>query len=94
MTGLEVDPTDVGALRSTTTSTFDVAKAVYRCPSRSYQTNVDLKRNQIFIFCKTKYKMSPSSVHSEGGEAAAGYCLNSVSYRVDEAVKYNVLNSD
>ena len=44
--------------------------------------------------CKTKYKMSPSSVRSEGGEAAAGYCLNSVSYRVDEAVKYNVLNSD
>ena len=43
---------------------------------------------------KTKYKMSPSSVRSEGGEAAAGYCLNSVSYRVDEAVKYNVLNSD
>ena len=49
----------------------------------------------IFISkCKTKYKMSPSSVRSEGGEAAAGYCLNSVSYRVDEAVKYNVLNSD
>ena len=44
--------------------------------------------------CKTKYKMSPSSVRSEGGETAAGYCLNSVSYRVDEAVKYNVLNSD
>ena len=45
--------------------------------------------------CKTKYKMmSPSSVRSEGGEAAAGYCLNSVSYRVDKAVKYNVLNSD
>ena len=44
--------------------------------------------------CKTKYKMSPSSVRSEGREAAAGYCLNSVSYRVDEAVKYNVLNSD
>ena len=44
--------------------------------------------------CKTKYKMSPSSVRSEGGEVAAGYCLNSVSYRVDEAVKYNVLNSD
>ena len=44
--------------------------------------------------CKPKYKMSPSSVRSEGGEAAAGYCLNSVSYRVDEAVKYNVLNSD
>ena len=38
--------------------------------------------------------MPPSSVRSEGGEAAAGYCLNSVSYRVDEAVKYNVLNSD
>ena len=38
--------------------------------------------------------MSPSSVRSEGGEAAAGYYLNSVSYRVDEAVKYNVLNSD
>ena len=44
--------------------------------------------------CKTKYKMSPSSVRSKGGEVAAGYCLNSVSYRVDEAVKYNVLNSD
>ena len=38
--------------------------------------------------------MSPSSVRSEGGEAAAGYCLDSVSYRVDEAVKYNVLNSE
>ena len=47
-----------------------------------------------FPRCKTKYKMSPSSVRSEGEEAAAGYCLNSVSYRVDEAVKYNVLNSD
>ena len=45
-------------------------------------------------YCKTKYKMSPSSVRSEGGEAAAGYCLNSVSYRVDEAVKYDVLSSD
>ena len=44
--------------------------------------------------CETKYKMSPSSVRSEGGEEAAGYLLNSVSYRVDEAVKYNVLNSD
>ena len=57
-------------------------------------------RNYYFVpkvrkgFCKTKYKMSPSSVCSEGGEAAAGYCLNSVSYRVDEAVKYNILNSD
>ena len=48
----------------------------------------------LIVTCKTKYKMSPSSVRSEGGEAAAGYCLNSVSYRVDEAVKYNVLNSD
>ena len=48
----------------------------------------------LYPLCKTKYKMSPSSVRSEGGEAAAGYCLNSVSYRVDEAVKYNVLNSD
>ena len=47
-----------------------------------------------YTSCKTKYKMSPSSVRSEGGEASAGYCLNSVSYRVDEAVKYNVLNSD
>ena len=46
------------------------------------------------LSCKTKYKMSPSSVRSEGGEEAAGYCLNSVSYRVDKAVKYNVLNSD
>ena len=50
VTGLEFDPTDVGALKSTKKSTFDVAKAVYRCPSRSYQTNIDLKRNQIFIF--------------------------------------------
>ena len=50
LNGLEFDPTDVGALKSAKTSTFDVAKAVYRCPSRSYQTNVDLKRNQIFIF--------------------------------------------
>ena len=50
--------------------------------------------SNVFSSCKTKYKMSPSSVRSEGGEAAAGYCLNSVSYRVDEAVKYNVLNSD
>ena len=47
-----------------------------------------------FQLCETKYKMSPSSVRSEGGEAAAGYCPNLVSYRVDEAVKYNVLNSD
>ena len=45
-------------------------------------------------YCNTKYKSSPSSVRSEGGEEAAGYCLNSVSYRVDEAVKNNVLNSD
>ena len=45
-------------------------------------------------WCKTKYKMSPSSVRSEGGEAAAGYCLSSMSYRVDEAVKYNVFNFD
>lgn len=52
VTGLEFDPTDVGALKSTETSTFDVAKALYRCPSRSYQTNVDLKRNQILLlFC-------------------------------------------
>ena len=50
VTGLEFDPTDVGALESAKTSTFDVAKAVHRCPSRSYQTNVDLKQNQIFIF--------------------------------------------
>ena len=50
VTGLEFDPTDVGALKSAKTSTFDVAKAVYRCPSRSYQKNVDLKRNLIFIF--------------------------------------------
>ena len=58
----------------------------------------DLKPFNITVrtvnYCKTKYKMPPSSVRSEGGEAAAGYCLNSVSYRVDEAVKYNVLNSD
>ena len=53
-----------------------------------------IKNKLVFSTCKTKYKMSPSSVRSEGGEAAAGYCLNSVSYRVDEAVKYNVLNSD
>ena len=48
----------------------------------------DLKPFNITVrtvhYCKTKYKMSPSSVRSEGGEAAAGYCLNSVSYRVDE----------
>ena len=50
VTGLEFDPTDVGALKSTITRSFDVAEAVYRRPSRSYQTNVDLKRNQIFIF--------------------------------------------
>ena len=45
-------------------------------------------------YCETKYKMSLSSVRSEGRVAAAGYCLNSVSHRVDVAVKYNVLNSD
>ena len=57
LTGLEFDPTDVGALKSTKTSTFDVAKAVYRCPPRSYQTNVDLKRNQIlFLFCNLSGK--------------------------------------
>ena len=59
---------------------------------------VELRLNSQYVgalaICETKYKMSPSSVRSEGGEAAAGYCLNSVSYRVDEGVKYNVLNSD
>ena len=50
VTGLEFDPTDVGALQSTKTWIFDVAEAVYRYPQWSYQTNVDLKRNQIFIF--------------------------------------------
>ena len=58
------------------------------------QSNYPHLRVVIRTRCKTKYKMPPSSVRSEGGEAAAGYCLNSVSYRVDEAVKYNVLNSD
>ena len=58
----------------------------------TYLNGLSDKRN--INKCKTKYKMSRSSVRSEGGEAAAGYCLNSVSYRVDEAVKYNVLNSD
>jgi hypothetical protein len=59
VTGLEFDPTDVGALKSAKTSTFDVANAVHQCPSRSYQTNVDLKRNQIFILkfiWKKRYK--------------------------------------
>ena len=60
----------------------------------SKETPRDADPNIVQPSCKTKYKMSPSSVRSEGGEAAAGYCLNSVSYRVDEAVKYNVLNSD
>ena len=55
----------------------------------AHDVNVEITK---CYWCKTKYKMSPSSVRSEGGEAAAGYCLNSV--RVDEAVKYNVLNSD
>ena len=50
VTGLEFDPTDVGALKSTITWTFGVAEAVYRCPQWSYQSNIDLKRNQIFIF--------------------------------------------
>ena len=50
VTGLEFDPTDVGALKSTITWSFDVAEAVCRCPQWSYQSNVDLKRNQIFIF--------------------------------------------
>ena len=57
----------------------------------------DFKRisdKSLYHICKTKYTMSPSGVRSEGGEAAAGYCLNSVSYRVDDAVKYSVLNSD
>ena len=31
MNGLEFDPTDVGALKSTLNRSFDVAKAVYRC---------------------------------------------------------------
>ena len=48
-TGLEFDPTVVGALKST--RSFDVAEAVYRCLQWSYQLNVDLKRNQIlFLF--------------------------------------------
>ena len=50
VTGLEFDPTDVGALKPTITWQFDVAKAVYRCPQWSYLSNVDLKRNQVFIF--------------------------------------------
>ena len=49
VTGLEFDPTDVGALKATITWSFDVAEAVYRWPQWSYQSNVDLKRNQIFI---------------------------------------------
>ena len=44
--------------------------------------------------CKTIEQLSPSSVRSEGGEAAAGYCLKSGSYQVDDTVKYNVLSSD
>ena len=63
-------------------------------PALPTASNARSKEKKTFYSCKTKYKMSPSSVRSEGGEAAAGYCLNSVSYRVDEAVKYNVLNSD
>ena len=50
VTGLEFDPTDVGALKSTKTWTFDVAETVYRYPQWSYQTNADLKPNQISIF--------------------------------------------
>ena len=50
VTGLEFDPTAVGALKSTITRSFDVAEAIYRCLQWSYQLNVDLKRNQIFIF--------------------------------------------
>ena len=50
VTGLEFDPSNVGALKSSKTWTFDVAEAVYRCPQWSHQTNVDLKRNQIVIF--------------------------------------------
>ena len=57
VTGLEFDPTDVGALKSTMTWSFDVAEAVYRCPQWSYQSNVDLKRNQIlFLFCNLSGK--------------------------------------
>ena len=50
VTGLEFDPTAVGALKCTITRSFDVAEAVFRCLQWSYQLNVDLKRNQIFIF--------------------------------------------
>ena len=70
-------------------------KRDFGCSFGDYaQCTVPTTDNTLKGRCKTKYKMSPSSVCSEGGEAAAGYCLNSVSYRVDEAVKYNVLNSD
>ena len=51
VTGLEFDPTAVGALKSTITRSFDVAEAVFRCLRWSYQLNVDLKRSQIlFLF--------------------------------------------
>ena len=69
----------------------------HRFHARVEKDSFSTSRNETGLYepiCKTKYKMSPSSVRSEGGEAAAGYCLNLVSYRVDEAVKYNVLNSD
>ena len=64
------------------------------CDSKKIIFGLIFLKKKVQKSCKTKYKISPSSVRSEGGEAAAGYCLNSVSYRVDEAVKYNVLNSD
>ena len=51
MDGLEFDPTNVNALKSTLTPSSDVAEAVYGCLQWSYQLNVDLKRNQIlFLF--------------------------------------------
>ena len=50
VTGLEFDLTAVGALKSTIRWSIDVAEVVYRCLQWSYQINIDLKRNQIFIF--------------------------------------------
>ena len=45
-------------------------KAIIQQMRRQKQSQ---KKQFVLHLCKTKYKMSPSSVRSEGGEAAAGY---------------------
>ena len=57
----------------------------------TWETNTLLQQSLPY---KTNGLSSPSSVRNEGGAVAAGCLLKSVSYRVDEAVKYEVLSSD